>query len=111
MSGRVALPLTVLMVNSNMTPESMKPEYADQYREKGLGPDRNATNPYFVLNRMRNYSGKDRFITAVSARWNILDWLFVQGRVGQDFYSLDMVNLVHDGEAFALNGFMVQTRW
>lgn len=110
MSGRGGLPLTVLMVNSNMTPESMKPGYDDQYREKGLGTDRNATNPYFVLNRMRNYSGKDRFITAVSARWNILDWLFVQGRVGQDFYTLDMENLVPDGTAFALNGFMDQDR-
>lgn len=108
MSGRGGLPLTVLMVNSNMSPESLKPGYDDQFREMGLGTDRNATNPYFVLNRMRNHSDKDRFITAVSARWNILDWLFVQGRVGQDFYTLSMENLVPDGTAFALNGFMDQ---
>lgn len=108
MSGRGGLPLTVLMVNSNMSPESLKPGYDDQFQEMGLGTDRNATNPYFVLNRMGNHSDKDRFITAVSARWNILDWLFVQGRVGQDFYTLSMENLVPDGTAFALNGFMDQ---
>lgn len=106
--GRGGLPLTVLMVNSNMPPESLKPGYDGNFIEKTLGTDRNATNPYFVLNRMRNHTIKDRFVTAVSARWNILDWLFIQGKVGQDFYTFGMENLVPDGTGFALNGFLNQ---
>src|SRR5690625_5952493 len=94
MSGRGGLPLTVLMVNSNMPPESMMPGYDDQFHEKGLGTDRNATNPYFVLNRIRIYSDKDRFITAVSARWNIIDCLFVLVGVGHDFSIIAFVHLI-----------------
>lgn len=92
-----------------MPPESLKPGYDANFIEKTLGTDRNATNPYFVLNRMRNHTIKDRFLTAVSARWNILDWLFIQGKVGQDFYTFGMENLVPDGTGFALNGYLNQT--
>ena len=106
--GRAGLPLTVLMVNSNMPPEALKPGYDENFAEKALGTDLNATNPYYVLNRMHNETVKDRFITALTARWNVLDWLFIQGKVGQDFYTFGLENIVPDGTGFAKNGYMNQ---
>ncbi len=48
----------------------------------------NRTNPYFALSRFEN-NIKDRVYGNLTARYNFTDWLFLQGRVGQDFYSRD----------------------
>lgn len=95
---------TILYVNSNMPTSALAPGYHDDYSEMVLGTDLNATNPYFVLNRMSNKTEKDRFITSVTTRWDVLPWLFVQGRAGQDFYTFKGVNTIPDGTGFRMNG-------
>lgn len=42
------------------------------------------TNPWFVVNQYKNDVGRKRLISLVSARYDLTDWLFVQGRVGYD---------------------------
>jgi len=49
----------------------------------------NRTNPYFVLNYKFENIRRDRLFGNVSARYNVTDWLYVQGRVGQDYWSRD----------------------
>ncbi|MCO5234966.1 MAG: SusC/RagA family TonB-linked outer membrane protein [Chitinophagaceae bacterium] len=100
------LPQVALMITNNMGPDELKPGYDENFQEIGVGTDRNATNPYFTLNRMSNHSSKDRFITALSAKWDVLSWLFVRGKVGQDFYTFGSENIIPDGTAFALNGYI-----
>lgn len=95
---------TILFVNSNMPTEALAPGYREDFSEMVLGTDLNATNPYFVRNRMRNTTNKDRFITNVTARWQVLPWLFAQGRVGQDFYTFKGDNILPDGTGFRQNG-------
>lgn len=102
------LPQVALMITNNMGPDELKPGYDENFQEIGVGTDRNATNPYFTLNRMSNHSSKDRFITALSAKWDILSWLFVRGKAGQDFYTFGSENIIPDGTAFALNGYIEQ---
>ncbi|GHB88202.1 SusC/RagA family TonB-linked outer membrane protein [Persicitalea jodogahamensis] len=46
----------------------------------------NRTNPYFSLKRFDNIRN-DRVFGNLTARYNFTDWLFLQGRVGQDYYS------------------------
>ncbi len=46
----------------------------------------NRTNPYFALSRFDNIRN-DRVFGNLTARYNFTDWLFLQGRVGQDFYA------------------------
>lgn len=46
----------------------------------------NRTNPYFALKRFDNIRN-DRVFGNLTARYNFTDWLFLQGRVGQDYYS------------------------
>ena len=48
----------------------------------------NRTNPYFALSRFEN-NIKDRIYGNLTARYNFTDWLFVQGRIGQDYYTRD----------------------
>lgn len=49
----------------------------------------NRTNPYFVLNRKFENIRRDRIFGNLTARYNFTDWLYLQGRVGQDFWSRD----------------------
>ena len=46
----------------------------------------NRTNPYFALKRFDNIHN-DRVFGNLTARYNFTDWLFLQGRIGQDYYS------------------------
>lgn len=48
----------------------------------------NRTNPYFALSRFEN-NVRDRVYGNITARYDLTDWLYVQGRFGQDFYSRD----------------------
>ncbi|GAB3910087.1 SusC/RagA family TonB-linked outer membrane protein [Larkinella knui] len=46
----------------------------------------NRTNPYFALKRFENIS-TDRVFGNLTARYNFTSWLFLQARIGQDFYA------------------------
>lgn len=46
----------------------------------------NRTNPYFALQRFDNIR-TDRVFGNLTARYNFTNWLFLQGRVGQDYYT------------------------
>ena len=49
----------------------------------------NRTNPYFTLAEQFQNIRRDRIFGNISVKYNILPWLFVQGRVGQDYWSRD----------------------
>ena len=49
----------------------------------------NRTNPYFVLNNKFENIRRDRLLGNLTARYNFTDWLYLQGRVGQDFWVRD----------------------
>jgi len=48
----------------------------------------NRTNPYFALSRFEN-NVRDRVYGNLTARYDLTDWLYVQGRIGQDYYARD----------------------
>ncbi|MEM7655177.1 MAG: SusC/RagA family TonB-linked outer membrane protein [Bacteroidota bacterium] len=50
---------------------------------------RNRTNPYWVLSEQFNRIRRDRIFGNIAVKYDILPWLFVQGRIGQDFWSRD----------------------
>ncbi|MFC4874216.1 SusC/RagA family TonB-linked outer membrane protein [Negadavirga shengliensis] len=50
---------------------------------------RNRTNPYWATYERFDNVRRDRVFGNITARYNVTDWLFVQGRVGQDFYARD----------------------
>ena len=50
---------------------------------------RNRTNPYWVLAEQFQNIRRDRIFGNISVKYNLLPWLFVQARVGQDYWSRD----------------------
>ncbi len=49
----------------------------------------NRTNPYFTLADQFNDIRRDRVFGNISVRYDLLSWLYVQGRIGQDYWSRD----------------------
>ena len=49
----------------------------------------NRTNPYWVLAEQFNNIRRDRIFGNITLKYNLLKWLYVQGRVGQDYWSRD----------------------
>ena len=60
----------------------------------------NRTNPYWILAEQFHNIRRDRIFGNVSAKYNLLPWLSVQGRFGQDYWSRDEdVNNFPTGQA------------
>ena len=49
----------------------------------------NRTNPYWVLAEQFQRIRRDRMFGNISVKYNVTPWLYIQGRVGQDFWSRD----------------------
>lgn len=50
---------------------------------------RNRTNPYWVLAEQFNNIRRDRIFGNITLKYDVLSWLYVQGRIGQDWWSRD----------------------
>ena len=48
---------------------------------------RNRTNPYLSINDHFNDVNRDRLYGNITLRYNLTDWLYIQGRVGQDYFT------------------------
>lgn len=80
-------PVTIFTLATSM-PLSILEQYAEDANgnENVWSRFTNRTNPYFALKRFDNINN-DRVFGNITAKYNIKDWLFVQARIGQDFYS------------------------
>lgn len=66
-------------------------------------------NPWWVAYQFKNQNIRDRFITSADMRYNITDWLFVQGRVGMDWYTRNNNSLVPQGTGYQRGGSKSET--
>ena len=82
---------TTLMAMSNTMPLSVLNE--NKYNAAGneyiYSRFMNRTNPYWILAEQFHIIKRDRIFGNVSVKYNILDWWWIQGRLGQDYYSRD----------------------
>src|SRR5690606_63373 len=53
---------------------------------------------------MRKRTDKVKLLTSANVRWNLTDWLFIQGKAGQDYYGFKNENIIPDGTGFRRNG-------
>ena len=96
---------TIPVALSNMA-NSMPLDLLDEkkYNEDGnefvYSRFRNRTNPYFTLAEQFQNIRRDRIFGNISAKYDILPWLFIQGRIGEDFWSRDQeINNFPTGQA------------
>jgi len=82
---------TTLMALANTMPLSVldAKKYNAQGNEYIYSRFMNRTNPYWVLAEQFHNIKRDRIFGNVFAKYNILSWLWVQGRLGEDYFSRD----------------------
>ena len=74
-----SMPLSVLDAN----------KYNAAGAEYSYSRFQNRTNPYWALAEQFQNIRRDRIFGNVSVRYDVAKWLFVQGRIGQDFWTRD----------------------
>ncbi len=83
-------PVVIYTLSSSMPMDLLEQNASDENGDEiSYSRFTNRTNPYFALKRFEN-NYKDRVFGNVTAKYNLTDWLYVQGRVGQDFFSRDV---------------------
>ena len=82
---------TTLMAMANTMPLSVLRDnkYNAQGNEYVYSRFMNRTNPYWVLSEQFHNIKRDRIYGNVYTKIDILPWLWVQGRVGQDYFTRD----------------------
>ena len=65
-------------------------------------------NPYWLQYRKTNDARKNRLTGAMTLKWDITDWLYLQGAVQRDGYNLEYQNVQPIGAAADPNGFMTE---
>ncbi len=93
---------TTLMALSTSMPLNVLDEnkYNAQGNEYNWSRFTNRTNPYWVMAEQFHNIKRDRIFGNVTLKYNLLTWLSVQGRFGQDYWSRDEdVNNFPTGQA------------
>jgi hypothetical protein len=72
-----SMPMDVLKANSH---DALGNEYV-------YSRFRNRTNPYFTLTDQFQNINRDRIFGNILVKYDFTKWLFVQGRIGQDYWS------------------------
>jgi TonB-linked SusC/RagA family outer membrane protein len=73
-----------LFLANNINESILKPGYDSTGKEVLWTDDNYVTNPWFVVNKFINDVSRKRFLSAITAKYDLASWLFVQGRVGYD---------------------------
>jgi TonB-linked SusC/RagA family outer membrane protein len=106
-----SIPTTLMSLSTSMPLQVLNEnKYNAQGNEYSWSRFTNRTNPYWVLAEQFHNIKRDRIFGNVTLKYNLLSWLSVQGRFGQDYWSRDEdVNNFPTGQASraaALPGFV-----
>ena len=79
---------TIYTMANSIDVRWLKATYKDvNGNEQPLGRFTNRNNPYWVAYERFENVRRDRIFGNASLRYQLLDWLYVQGRIGQDYYT------------------------
>lgn len=82
------------MIANTVDIRNLAPGYDANGVEEAWNPVAVATNPYFVVNKIKNSDTKNRFLGMVNVKLNFTPELFLQGRIGQDFTNYDFFGYI-----------------
>ncbi|MDE3185164.1 MAG: SusC/RagA family TonB-linked outer membrane protein [Bacteroidota bacterium] len=77
-------PNNFLFLASNVNENIFKPGYDASGSEIVFSDDNYVTNPWFVVNKAINNTGRKRLISAISGKYNFTNWLYAMVRLGYD---------------------------
>ncbi|MFY9152673.1 MAG: SusC/RagA family TonB-linked outer membrane protein [Prolixibacteraceae bacterium] len=85
-----SIPTSIMAMSNSMPFDVLKANSHDANgNEYVYSRFKNRTNPYFTLSDQFQKIIRDRMFGNISVKYDVLKWLFVQGRIGQDYWSRD----------------------
>ncbi len=86
----MSTPTTIYSLANSMPLELLKENMKDANGDEFVySRFTNRTNPYWAAYERFDQVKRDRLFGNITARYNFTDWLYLQGRIGQDFYARD----------------------
>ncbi len=61
-------------------------------------------NPWWAAYQILNSNVRDRIIASADIRYNIMPWLYIQGKLGMDYYTRDNNSLTPQGTGYQRGG-------
>lgn len=90
----------ILFLPPNVNADYLKPGYDATGNEIQFSADAFTTNPFFAAAKFKNDTKKDRIFSVASLRYSPLNWLYIQARVGNDFYAFNAIQITPTGTAY-----------
>jgi TonB-linked SusC/RagA family outer membrane protein len=87
-----------------VAPGVTTPDLKRPGEEFAQSSDQYTQNPWWSAYQTTNQSIRDRIIASANLRYNILDWLYIQGQLGMDYYTRNSSNLTPEGTGYARSG-------
>lgn len=82
------------MIGNTVDIRNLAPGYDSNGTEVAWNPVAVATNPQFVVNKIKNEDTKNRFVGMLNVKLNFTPELFLQGRIGQDYTNYDFFGYI-----------------
>ncbi|HWK07322.1 MAG TPA: SusC/RagA family TonB-linked outer membrane protein [Puia sp.] len=92
-----------LFLAPNINENILKPGYDSKGNEVVFSDDNYVTNPWFVVNKFINNTGRKRLISSVTGKYNFTDWLYAQARVGDDLENDRIFQVTPTGTNYSFN--------
>jgi TonB-linked SusC/RagA family outer membrane protein len=94
----------ILFLPPNVKAGYLSPGYNATGNETQFNDNAYNTNPYFAAAKFQNNTSRDRILGMASLRYSPVKWLYVQGRVANDFFSFDASSVTPTGTAYKPSG-------
>lgn len=88
---------------ANVNDEIFKPGYDATGNEIVFSDDNYVTNPWFVVNKFVNNTGRKRLISDLSTRYNFTSWIYGLVRLGYDHENDSYLNVTPSGTNYSFN--------
>ncbi|MBC9795932.1 SusC/RagA family TonB-linked outer membrane protein [Sinomicrobium weinanense] len=102
---------TVALLSPNVDVRNMQPGTNPDGTERQYSSNTFSQNPYFAAYNFRNEDLKNRIIASTSLQYDILEWLYVSGRVGVDHFTRRSTSVEPWGTAYKPLGGMNEAEW
>lgn len=99
---------TIAVLPTNVDPVSLAPGHApdNELQELQFSSNVFVTNPYWAASKFAADDQRDRIIGSAQLTYDLTDWLSLQGRIGQDWYTSRTTSVTPYGTAFSPRGGM-----
>lgn len=94
----------IVLLPPNVNASYLAPGYDANGNEIQFSSDAFTTNPYFAAAKFQNNTSKNRMFGVGSLRFSPLSWLYIQARVGNDFFSFNATQITPTGTAYRKAG-------